>query len=291
MALSDDEEMQLIFRAQQGDPVAIAEVIDRYQNLVETTARKFLGAGLTLQDMTQEGALWLLIALKKYHPEKLSPCVYFRNQLEWYFPLYKSKWLGLRDEARKRWKKVRSVAAKLEQERRREATPQEVAERSGLRLDIVEEVMAAQRGNEIGFPEEGEELLRLHGENGSHSLASPVEEHLVFGEHIQERFRPILAELGEAVAGKFLVLSILRESDTYGYSWQEIVTRLTDPNTPPPNWSATLVIDFPHMSLPAAEWSDIYRWFQTLPPELSPAALRQWYSRQRRGLKSLATPD
>jgi RNA polymerase primary sigma factor len=68
--LSAEEEREAGKRAQQGEREAIDLLVERNIRLVMVIAKKYLGRGVELQDLIQEGNVGLWIAARKFDPEK-----------------------------------------------------------------------------------------------------------------------------------------------------------------------------------------------------------------------------
>jgi RNA polymerase primary sigma factor len=68
--LTKEQEQTLGKRIQEGDPAALEEMITANLRLVVSVAKKYLGRGMTLLELTQEGNLGLMRAAKKYNYKK-----------------------------------------------------------------------------------------------------------------------------------------------------------------------------------------------------------------------------
>lgn len=66
--LTGDEECELVTRYKNGDLAARDEMIKRNQKLVVKYAKSFVGHGLELEDLIQEGNLGLIKAIDKFDP-------------------------------------------------------------------------------------------------------------------------------------------------------------------------------------------------------------------------------
>ncbi len=68
--LTREQERELAERIQQGDQEARERLIEANLRLVLSMARKFLGMGLTFQDLVQEGNMGLMEAVEKFDPAR-----------------------------------------------------------------------------------------------------------------------------------------------------------------------------------------------------------------------------
>ncbi len=68
--LTPAQELVLAKRVEHGDPKAKEELVDRNIRLVASVARRYLGRGLPLEDLMQEGIIGLLRAVDKYNYRK-----------------------------------------------------------------------------------------------------------------------------------------------------------------------------------------------------------------------------
>src|SRR6202012_5162011 len=68
--LSSDEERDLAERIQDGDMEARDELIRANLRLVVSMARRFVGRGLCLSDLIQEGNLGLVHAVERFEPDR-----------------------------------------------------------------------------------------------------------------------------------------------------------------------------------------------------------------------------
>ncbi len=68
--LSREEEVALMRRANQGDSVARATLIERNLRLVVYISRKFENTGISIEDLISIGAIGLIKAVNSFDPEK-----------------------------------------------------------------------------------------------------------------------------------------------------------------------------------------------------------------------------
>ena len=70
LLLPSDEENKLIYKLNHGDKIARKRIIENYLNLVIKIAKNYIGQGLSLQDLIQEGNIGLITAVDKFDIEK-----------------------------------------------------------------------------------------------------------------------------------------------------------------------------------------------------------------------------
>ena len=143
--LSFEEEKELSEKSLSGDRDAQTKLVECNLKLVVPIAKRYMGCGLPLLDLIQEGNLGLMKAAEKYDGAKG-----FR------FSTYATYWIrqaisrALGDQSRtiripanmvELLSKVRRGSAELLQALRREPTEQEIADHLGIELEKVQTVM------------------------------------------------------------------------------------------------------------------------------------------------------
>lgn len=143
--LSFEEEKELSEKSLSGDRNAQTKLVECNLKLVVPIAKRYMGCGLPLLDLIQEGNLGLMKAAEKYDGSKG-----FR------FSTYATYWIrqaisrALGDQSRtiripanmvELLSKVRRGSAELLQTLRREPTEQEIADHLGIELEKVQTVM------------------------------------------------------------------------------------------------------------------------------------------------------
>ena len=143
--LSFDEEKELSEKALSGDQSAQTKLVECNLKLVVPIAKRYMGCGLPLLDLIQEGNLGLIKAAEKYDGSKG-----FR------FSTYATYWIrqaisrALGDQSRtiripanmvELLSKVKKASAELTQSLHREPTDKEIAEKLGIELEKVQTVM------------------------------------------------------------------------------------------------------------------------------------------------------
>lgn len=143
--LSFEEEKELSEKSLSGDRDAQTKLVECNLKLVVPIAKRYMGCGLPLLDLIQEGNLGLMKAAEKYDGSKG-----FR------FSTYATYWIrqaisrALGDQSRtiripanmvELLSKVRRGSAELLQTLRREPTEQEIADHLGIELEKVQTIM------------------------------------------------------------------------------------------------------------------------------------------------------
>jgi RNA polymerase primary sigma factor len=143
--LTRREEIDLSHKAQSGDEHARIRLIERNLRLVVSIAKKYRGQGLSFEDLIQEGNIGLLKAVERFDADK-----------GYRFSTYATWWIrqgvqrAVADKGRtirvpvhmsERIRKVLRTRNELSVELEREPTLKEVATKSDLSLDQVEDAL------------------------------------------------------------------------------------------------------------------------------------------------------
>lgn len=144
--LTAQEERSLAQRCAQGDEEAIRMMVNSNLRLVVSIAKEYVGRGVPLLDLIQEGSIGLLVAARK-----------FDHTLEYRFSTYATKWIRqgvtrcLMNHAglirvplhtAERMRKILAAKHLLLQENGTEPTPAEIAQRSDIPADKVEKLLS-----------------------------------------------------------------------------------------------------------------------------------------------------
>ena len=192
--LSPETEARLARDAKRGDAAARARLVDAFMPLVASTARRYRGARVERVELLQEGVVGLLRALEGYDPERGIP---FWAYASWWVRQAMQQLVAevarpvvLSNRAMRHLARLREVL-----EQGGEGPPAELAERAGLTVEQVADLLAIERPPRSLDEPAGGELGSL-GELLADPLAEDEYERVLAAIEVEE-LRALLAGLSD----------------------------------------------------------------------------------------------
>jgi RNA polymerase primary sigma factor len=144
--LTPQQEMAIARLVQAGDPEAMQELVKRNLRFVISVAKKYQNRGLALSDLIGEGNLGLLTAARKFDPDQgvkfISYAVWWIRQSILAALARHGRTVRVPLNRTADLSRITRTAETLRQELRREPTPEEIAENTGLSVDVVRSLAA-----------------------------------------------------------------------------------------------------------------------------------------------------
>jgi RNA polymerase sigma factor (sigma-70 family) len=148
-ALPDGLERELVARARSGDATARARLIEAYMPLISNMARTYRSGQVQRQELLQEGAVGVLRALARFEPGRGVP---FWGYASWWVRQAMQQLVSeltrpavLSDRALRHLARLKQAHREAVQHTGREPSREELAERAGLDLDQVDDLLAVER--------------------------------------------------------------------------------------------------------------------------------------------------
>ncbi len=140
--LTPQQEIELGRRAQQGDEIAVQELVRANLRFVISVAKKYQNRGVSLSDLIQEGNVGLVTAARKFDPDQgvkfISYAVWWIRQAILSALANQGRAVRVPLNRASDLAKIFRERERLKQELRREPSSQEIAEATGLSPEIVE---------------------------------------------------------------------------------------------------------------------------------------------------------
>ena len=164
--LSAEEEQELAFRVAKGDERARKRMIESNLRLVVKVAKRYIGQGLPLLDLIEEGNIGLIKAVEKFKPEKncrfsTYAILWIRQSIERAL-VNQTRTVKLPAHVAGDMKRMIRIIRSLTQRFGREPVLQEVAEEMGVDVGYVNRLMmAVRRATSIETPLDDEQEYHL----------------------------------------------------------------------------------------------------------------------------------
>jgi RNA polymerase primary sigma factor len=144
--LKPDEEIALARKVQAGDQEAMQELAKRNLRFVISVAKKYQNRGLPLTDLIGEGNVGLLTAARKFDPDQgvkfISYAVWWIRQAILASLARQGRTVRVPLNRTADLSRIVRTAEALRQELRREPTPEEISNSTGLSVEVVQSLAA-----------------------------------------------------------------------------------------------------------------------------------------------------
>jgi RNA polymerase primary sigma factor len=143
--LAPDQEADLAVRIHKGDHQARNELVTANLRFVVSVAKQYQNLGVPLDDLINEGNIGLIRAAERFDPTKgfkfATFAVWWIRQAIMLFLVDKSRMVRLPQNIVNVLSRIRSAANTFEQENQRSPSSTELAERTGMSVEKVEEYL------------------------------------------------------------------------------------------------------------------------------------------------------
>src|SRR3954462_9213005 len=144
--LKGTEELDLARKIRAGDPDALQELVKRNLRFVISVAKKYQNRGLPLIDLIGEGNVGLLTAARKFDPDQgvkfITYAVWWIRQSILAALVRQGRTVRVPLNRTADLSRITRTSETLRQDLRREPTYEEIAERTGLAVDVVRSLAA-----------------------------------------------------------------------------------------------------------------------------------------------------
>jgi RNA polymerase primary sigma factor len=156
-----DTTRRLVERAQAGDVAARAAVVEAYMPALSAMARTYRTSQIGRQELLQEGVVGLLRALERFDPDRgvafWSYASFWVRQAMQHLVAELTRPLVLSDRALRNLSRLKQLHHEELQRSGREPTRTELAERSGLEPEHIDDLVATEAGRSLDEPVQGVE--------------------------------------------------------------------------------------------------------------------------------------
>ena len=143
--LAPDQEADLAVRIHKGDLQARNELVTANLRFVVSVAKQYQNMGVSLDDLISEGNIGLVKAAERFDPTKgfkfATFAVWWIRQAIMLFLVDKSRMVRLPQNIVNVLSRIRNAANAFEQENQRTPSMEELAERTGMSVEKVEEYL------------------------------------------------------------------------------------------------------------------------------------------------------
>jgi len=148
--LKPHEEIELAKKVRAGDHDAMQELVRRNLRFVISVAKKYQNRGLPLTDLIGEGNVGLMTAARKFDPDQgvkfISYAVWWIRQAILASLARQGRTVRVPRNRTADLSKIVRTSEVLRQKLRREPTPEEVSQATGLSLEVVQSLAALNSG-------------------------------------------------------------------------------------------------------------------------------------------------
>jgi len=198
--LAAEDEKILGHRIQKGDQEALQQLVEANLRFVVSYAKRYRGLGVHFLDLIHDGTLGLMEAAKRFDPERgvkfISYAVWWVRQSIFHALSESTRVFRLPQKLSGQISKVGHARSQLTTELERAPTVEELAQKTGLTKEEVEELMKVA-GDDLS-------LSSAVGEEGSLELGDTLEQETIPSVEVEmirssfeEQIRALVSELDE----------------------------------------------------------------------------------------------